>query len=436
MTAATKKYKKSPKNYLKWLLLAGILAVIGYFAYQKFQPKPAKPEYLTGTVETDTIENTVMATGKIQAIKTVDVGAQVSGEITQLFVEVGSVVKKGDVIAQISQIEQQNIVANAEVSLFQAQANLQQAEGDLLSRQGEVESAAANIITKQAELTKAQASFDRLKGLIEINAISQEEYDNARSAVEIAKAALVSARASHQNAQNSVQNARLAIESQRAAIVKAQNDMANAQEDLSQTTIRAPMGGVVISVAQKQGATVNANQSAPTIVTLADLSRVRINTQISEADIVNIRPAMLARFNIIGSPDQQYDAVLSGIEPAPASSTGNDSAVYYVGYLDVDNADGKFRIDMTAQVNIIIDQAKDVLVIPAAAIETKDGKSTVRILGEDGNAKPVEIQVGINNRVNAEVKSGLKRGDTVILGESTPAEQQGNKRSGNRPPMM
>lgn len=437
LTNNAKNYKKSPASYLKWLILALILAVAGYFAYQKFQPQTEKVEYLTGKVELGTIENSVMASGKIQAIKTVDVGAQVSGEITQLFVEVGDFVKKGDIIAQISQLEQKNIVANAEVALFQAQANLAQAEGDLLSRQGEVASAAANITTKQAELKKAQASFDRLQGLIQINAISQEEYDNAKAAVEIAKAALASAEASHQNSQNSVNNAKLAIESQRAAIIKAKNDMANAQEDLSHTTIRAPMDGVVTNVAQKQGTTVNANQSAPTIVTLADLSRVRINTQISEADIVHIKPMMPARFNIIGAPDQKYDAVLSGIEPAPNSSSSGtgESAVYYIGYLDVDNADGKFRIDMTAQVNIIIDQAKDVLVIPAAAIENKDGKSIVRIVGEDGNAKPIEVQTGINNRVNTEIKSGLQRGDTIILGESKPAEKSGSNNR-NRPPMM
>lgn len=426
-------------RHLKWLILAIIIGILAFFAYRQLNPTPTAPTYLTGTVEAGSIENSVMASGKIEAISTVDVGAQVSGEITKLYVEVGDQVKKGDLIAQISQVNQKNIVANNEASLQQAQASLAQAEGELASKQGDVIVAVANIETKEAELTKAQASFDRLKGLIEINAISQEEYDNARSAVAVAKAAVSSAKASHQNALIAVQNAKTAIASQQAAIVKAQNDVHTAQEDLSHTIIRAPIDGTVISVSQKQGTTVNANQSAPTIVTLADLNRVRINAQISEADVVKIDAHFPIKFNIIGNPEQKFDASLSGIEPAPKTVSGSndDAAVYYIAYAYVDNPDGKFRIDMTTQVNIIINQAKNTLIIPSSAIIEKEGKNWVRIKGDDGFAKEIPVQVGINNRVNAQILSGLKQGDTIILGEANADEkkEKSNNR-GNRPPMM
>ncbi len=110
--------------------------------------------------------------------------------------------------------------------------------------------------------------------------------------------------------------------------------------------------------------------------------------------------------------------------------------MYYIGYLDVDNSEGKFRIDMTAQVNIIINAVRGVLVVPSSAIETKDGKSTVRIIGEDGFAKPVEVEVGIDNRVNAEIKSGLNKGDVIVIGEQSQGQSSNQSRSNNRPPMM
>ncbi len=425
-------------RYIKWIILALVLASLAFFGYKKLNPTPVAPQYLTTTVDTGDIENTVLASGKIKAIQTVDVGAQVSGEITRLYVEIGDEVKKGDLIAQISQVEQKNSVSNAQASLSQAEASLNQARGDLATKQGEVASAQATIDTRQAELNKAQQSFNRLAGLIDIDAISREEYDTAKSNLEVAKAALATAKANYQNTLTAVNNAKLAIDSQQAAITKAKNDVITAQEDLSYTTIRAPMDGTVVAISQKQGTTVNANQSAPTIVTLADLSRVRINAQISEADVVNITPNMAARFNIIGNPNQQFDAILSGVEPAPetiSTTSSTDSAVYYIGYLDVDNSEGKFRIDMTAQVNIIINAARGVLVVPSSAIETKDGKSTVRIIGEDGFAKPVEVVVGIDNRVNAEIKSGLNKGDVIVIGEQSQ-EQSSDGKSNNRPPMM
>lgn len=229
-----------------------------------------------------------------------------------------------------------------------------------------------------------------MAGLVEIDAVSRQDYDDAKAAVEVAEANVAAARANVQNAINDVENAKAAIKSQQAAINKAQNDLSTATEDLSYTTIVAPMDGTVVSVTQKEGTTVNAMQSAPTIVTLADLSRVRINAQISEADVVNVSAGMPARFNIIGNTQQQFDTTLAGVEPAPeniSTTSSTDSAVYYIGYLDVDNAERKFRIDMTAQVNIITNSVKNVLTIPSSALKGGKGKYSVQVVGADGIAK-------------------------------------------------
>ncbi|STZ56281.1 Macrolide-specific efflux protein macA precursor [Moraxella lacunata] len=405
-----------------------------------FKPKETPPSYLTADAVMGDIENTVMASGKVKPIYSVDVGAQVSGRIVKLYVDVGDEVKKGDLIAQINQVEQKNTVSNANANLQQAEASLAQAQANLASSQGNVASSEATLQARLAELKKAEQSFARLESLLKIDAISRQDYDDAQSAVEVARANVDVARANVQNAKNDVATAQANIQSQRASINKAQNDLSTATEDLSYTTIVAPMDGTVVSVTQKEGTTVNAMQSAPTIVTLADLSRVRINAQISEADVVNVMAGMPARFNIIGNTQQQFDTTLAGVEPAPeniSTTSSTDSAVYYIGYLDVDNAERKFRIDMTAQVNIITNSVKNVLTIPSSALKGGKGKYSVQVVGADGIAKPVDVQVGLNNRVNAEIKSGLNAGDKVVIGEASGqvGQGQGGQRQ-NRPPMM
>lgn len=432
-TAAKPKFTK----YIKLSIIVILLALIGFALYYFFKPKETPPSYLTADAVMGDIENTVMASGKVKPIQSVDVGAQVSGRIVKLYVDVGDEVKKGDLIAQINQVEQKNTVSNAEANLNQANAALAQAQSNLASSRGTIDSSNAALEARISELNKAKKAFDRLAGLVEIDAVSRQDYDDAKAAVEVAEANVAAARANVQNAINDVENAKAAIKSQQAAINKAQNDLSTATEDLSYTTIVAPMDGTVVSVTQKEGTTVNAMQSAPTIVTLADLSRVRINAQISEADVVNVSAGMPARFNIIGNTEQQFDTTLAGVEPAPeniSTTSSTDSAVYYIGYLDVDNAERKFRIDMTAQVNIITSSVKNVLTIPSSALKGGKGKYSVQVVGADGIAKPVDVQVGLNNRVNAEIKSGLNAGDKVVIGEASQGGE--NKQGQNRPPMM
>lgn len=271
-----------------------------------------------------------------------------------------------------------------------------------------------------------------MQDLVAIDAISQQEYDTQATSVETAKAAVANARAAIDTAQAAIATATANINSQQAALRKSQTNVATAQEDLSYTTIRAPISGTVVSVTTEQGTTVNANQTAPTIVTLADLSTVRINAQISEADVINVNAGMPAYFNIIGNPDKQYDATLTAIEPAPeeiSKTSSTDSAIYYVGYVEVANPERLFRIDMTAQIYIIIDQAKDALLVPSAAIQERPARNqtegqaktskVVRVLNDDGTVEPRTVEVGIDNRVNAQILSGLKEGEQVIIGEGS-----------------
>ncbi|MDO4427844.1 MAG: efflux RND transporter periplasmic adaptor subunit [Moraxella sp.] len=432
MTALTSRKKSAA---LKWGVIAiALIALLG-LGYYFFKPKETAPNYITAEAVMGDIEESIMASGKVKALKSVDVGSQVSGEVKTLHVQLGDTVKEGDLIAQIDEVTQSNNLQNARANLEQTQASLQSAKAALASRQGDVQSAIATIKTREAELKKAQTQLERLTPLIAIDAISQKEYDDARAEVEVASANLVSAQVALENAKSSVHSANAEITNAHANIKKSQNDLSTAETNLGYTTIRAPIAGTVVKVTTEQGTTVNSSSSTPNIVTLADLSRVRINAQISEADVINIQAGMPAKFNIIGNPDQKFDAILTGIEPAPetiSTSSSTSSAVYYIGYLDVDNSEGRFRIDMTAQVNIIINQVKDVLTVPAAAIRTENGKSTVKVLKADGTAEAVAVEVGLNNRITAEIKSGLKAGDKVIVSESGADGNAG----GRRPPMM
>lgn len=428
---------KKSKFPIKWLIIAVLLVLIGLLLYYFLRPKPEAPTYLTADAVMGDIESTVMASGKVKPIKSVDVGAQVSGRIVKLYVEVGDEVKKGDLIAQINQVEQKNTVSNAQANLSQAEANLEQAQATLASNQSMIASHEATLHARLSELKKAETTFARLKSLLAIDAVSRQDYDDAKSAVEVAKANVEVARLNVQNAKNDITSAKANIASQKANINKAKNDLSTATEDLSYTTIVAPMDGTVVSISQKEGTTVNAMQSAPTIVTLADLSRVRINAQISEADVVKVQAGMNARFNIIGDTEQKFNTVLAGVEPAPeniSTTSSTDSAVYYIGYLDVDNAERKFRIDMTAQINIITNAVKNVLTVPSSALKTDKGKTFVQVVGADGFAKAVAVEVGLNNRVNAQIKSGLNQGDKVVIGEADTNDKSSSRQ--NRPPMM
>lgn len=434
--------KVSKKTAIKWGVAAIVVLLLGIFAYQQLKPKAAEPNYLTAKAEIGDIENNVMASGKVKALNTVDVGAQVSGEVKKLYVDIGDQVQQGDLIAQIDQVTQRNALDNQQATLEQSAAALQSAQADVLSKRANLKSAYADLASRQSELKQAQSDFARLKSLVEIDAISQQEYDTQATAVQTAKAAVDNARAAIDTAKAAIVTANADISSQQAELRKSQTNVNTAQQDLGYTTIRAPMSGTVVSITTEQGSTVNANQTAPTIVTLADLSTVRINAQISEADVINVQAGMPVYFNIIGNPEQKFDATLKAIEPAPeqiSETSSTDTAIYYIGYLEVPNPERRFRIDMTAQVYVVIDQAKDALLIPSTALKNSktdtSGKTTatVRVLQADGTVKEQPVTVGINNRVNAQILSGLKAGDDVILSEDN-SSSKGKQSGGGRPP--
>lgn len=427
----------SQKKWLKWAILGSILFAISIVAYSFLKPKPQQPNYITATVSKGDIENSVMASGKIEAKNAVDVGAQVSGEVTHLYVEVGDEVTKGQVIAQIDPVTLRNTLTNQKANLEQSLANLESTKANLAVRQASLNSAKADLASKQASYEQALSNFNRVKSLSASNAVSKQEVEQAQTAVKTALSSLNSAKESIKTAEANIYAGQADIATAQASIKKSQTEVNTAEKNLGYTKITAPMAGTVISITTKQGQTVNANQSAPTIVTLADLKTVRIKAKISEADVINLKAGMPVYFNVIGNPDKKYTAKLSAIEPAPEGTTANnntnsDSAIYYMGYFDVPNTDGVLRINMTAQVYIIENKVENVLNVPAAAVKKdKELGNYVQVVQADGSTKKQAVQIGLTNRVNTQIVSGINEGDKVVISEAN-----NNKSSSNRPPMM
>ncbi|SJM36093.1 Macrolide export protein MacA [Psychrobacter pasteurii] len=436
--------QKTRKSLIKWSIIGLVVLALGILLYNKFKPKEEAPNYITTPAKTGDIERNVMASGKVKALNTVDVGAQVSGEVTRLYVDVGDEVKKGDLIAQIDQVTQKNTLSNQQATLEQGRAGLRSAQAEYYSRKAGLESAQADLASREADLKQAISDYDRLRPLLAQDAISQQEVQTAKTNVDKARASVAAAKAAIKTAQAAVVTAQANIASNEADIRKAETNLSTASTDLGYTTIRAPIDGTVVAVVTEQGTTVNANQAAPTIVTLADLSTVRINAQISEADVINVKAGMPVYFNTIGNPDQKYDAVLTAIEPAPeqiSTTSSTDSAIYYIGYVEVPNPERRFRIDMTAQVYVVIDKASNTLMVPSAAIRKGGGSDSspngtyVRVLKADESVEDRPVKVGIDNRVNAQILSGLKAGEAVIIGENSGKSGQEQSRR-RRPPGM
>jgi len=377
------------KSKFRKIAIVLVLVVVAGLIFYSAQSPGKPPEYLTAMVERADIENAVLASGTLQGVKQVDVGAQVSGQLKSLKVKLGDKVKKGQWLAEIDPMLAQN-------SLRQAQVN----EENLVARRQ----------ATAAQLKDAKATYDRYKKLQPDDAISQQEYETAESNYRVEEANLLSL-----NAQ--IKDARIQVETARV--------------NLAYTHIVAPIDGYVVGIVTQEGQTVIAEQLAPVLLKLADLDTMTVKAQVSEADVIHIVPGQEVYFTILGESEKRYYAKLRGTEPAPqnfletqnAGTSKQNTAVFYNSLFDVPNPDHRLRISMTAQVRIVLDKAKDVLTVPVAALGAKnqDGSYVVRVLDAEGKAQPRNVRMGINNNVRAEIKDGLAEGDKVVIGEPTPA---------------
>lgn len=383
---------------VRWVVVAAVLAGAGVAAWSYFTPKAKVVQPTTTAVTRTTIEESVLASGTIEASQLVSVGAEVSGSIKTLKVVLGDAVQTGDLIAEIDSLNQENAVRASEAALagIEAQKRMQ-----------------------TASLAKARVALERAEKLFPQQLISDAELQTAQLAVETAQGQLEALEAQIQQAEISVDTAKL---------------------NLGRTRIVAPMDGTVVSLEVEVGQTVNAVNSTPTIVKLANLDQMVVKAEISEADVPRVEAGQKVYFTILGDPDTRIEATLRAIEPAPesisgeqGSSTSAGSAIYYNGLFDVANPDHRLRISMTAQVTIVLASAENVLAVPASVLKTGGRSTTVEVwdaASKSSEMRPVDV--GLTNNVMAEIKSGLQEGDLIVVsgGTGSSAAPSGNSSRG------
>lgn len=369
------------------LLIAG-----GVLLFRLISPAD-KPAYIAAAAETRTLEQTVLADGTIKAQKQVTVGAQVSGQIKALHVTLGQQVEKGQLVAEIDDLTQQNALKDAEEALKNVLAQR-----------------AAKVATQKNN----QLTYQRQQQILAKGLGVRADFDSAKATLESTQAEITALDAQIAQAEIAVNTAKL---------------------NLGYTKISSPITGTVVAIPVEEGQTVNAVQSAPTIIKVAQLDTMTIEAQISEADVVKVKAGMPVYFTILGEPEQRFSATLRAIEPAPdsindetttttttsssSSSSTSSTAIYYNGLFDVANPNGALRISMTAQVYIVLNKAENAVVIPATALENVKGKYQVQVVSDNGSIRWREVAVGLNNNVDAQILSGLQAREQVIVSQGS-----------------
>lgn len=339
------------------------------------------------------IEDVVTSQGTLEPKEYVDVGAQVSGQLTKLYVDLGQDVKQGDPIADI------------DAELYETKVQGEQANLKTLN---------AQKAQQIALVAQAKQKVDRNKKLVDVSALSVEAYQDTVTDQKVAQANLNSIIAQIEQAESTLKG-----------------DMTN----LNYTKIYAPMAGTVVSQTAREGQTLNANQTTPTIVQVANLDVMTVKAQVAEADIVKIKPGMDVYFTILGSQDRKWTAKVDQILPTP--ETINDVVLYDV-LVDVDNKDRQLMSGMSTQMFFVLGSAENVLTIPTSYLTQKDlGKENTYKIGvlKNGKVETQSVTVGMQDRTKAQVLIGLEEGDKIVQpGTAPPAAKTagGKMRMGPR----
>jgi macrolide-specific efflux system membrane fusion protein len=411
------------------MLIAGlVLLVLAVGAYNIFggttQPEG---EPIIVEAERGDVENVVTAVGNLQPLKFVDVGAQVSGQLKTLHVAAGDEVKAGQLLAEIDATVQTSRVESARAQMQNLQAQLNE---------------------RQAQLQLAATQAKRQESLLAIGGTSQDLVDGAQA---------------------SLKSAQAQVRATQAQIAQSRSTLQGDEATLGYSRIYAPIAGTVSSITAREGQTLNANQQAPTILQIADLSVMTVSAQVSEADVQRLTPGMQAYFTTLGNPQRRWTGKLRQILPTPQVV---NNVVMYTALFEVENPNKELMTQMTAQVFFVISASYDVVTVPVSALRYTDrGARGARPAG-DGNAREAAapnaarggaqtaargqgggrgefrrrggaeginpegrmrpamvtvvsdsgaqveraVRVGVSDRIKAEVASGLEEGEQVVAG--------------------
>jgi macrolide-specific efflux system membrane fusion protein len=283
-------------------------------------------------------------------------------------------------------------------------------QNTLAQEQAKLENLQAQKLAKEVRVKQAQLTWTRQQDMLAQDAAAKQDMESADAELRALRADAVSLEAQ--------------IRQQKLAV-------ASAQTNLSYTRIVAPIDGDVVSISTLEGQTVVAAFQVPTLMKLADLSTMTVKAQVSEADVVRVKPGQPVYFTILGDPDKRYHGTLRAVQPSPEKI---NNAVFFNALFEVPNPERTLRVDMTAQVAILLGEAKQALTVPLTALGARDnsGRQEVRVLKPDQTVEKRQVRVGISNNFQAQVLEGLKEGDTVITGDpsTVPERNEGNDGGG------
>ena len=393
----------------KLLLGGGFMAAVILAGFYFWGDDSSTPQYLTARVERGNLRNTVTATGALQAVTTVQVGSQASGTISALYADFNSIVKKGQVIAQLdpsqakAQVDQARAnleqakaslanaraaVVNSRAGVSDAQARNQAARSTVQNNQAGVSGAEANVAVLKAQQDDALSLLKQQESLLKAGVIAQRDYDVAMTAYKTAEAkynqavaqlnqaklteqssssaGIAQSQATVQQAQAQVQQSQAQVQQAAAQVQQAQAALNLAEVNLSHTTIASPIDGVVVSRDVNVGQTVAASLSAPTLFTIAnDLTQMQVIANIDQADIGLVEQAKSVKFSVDAFPGKEFDGKIEQMRLNPVNV---QNVVTYNVVIDVDNPDQKLKPGMTANLTITIDERNNVLKVPNSAL--------------------------------------------------------------------
>ena len=358
------------KNKKLWIAVAVVVALIIAYNLLSGGKKEEKVSFDTAKVETGNIQTSITATGTIEPVTSVTVGTQVSGIVSHLYVDYNSVVKKGQVIAEL---DRTNLIS-------------------------ELNAQKASLASAQSSLNYQQSNYERYKTLFEKGLVSADEFESAR----------------------------LQYEQSKQQVAQSRESVQRAQTNLGYATITSPIDGVVLSKAVEEGQTVAASFNTPELFTIAqDLTNMRVIADIDEADIGGVKEGQRVSFTVDAFPDDKFEGSVTQVRQ---QATTESNVVTYEVVISAPNNDLKLKPGLTANVTIFTLEKNNVLVVPAKALRfqpneallqkgetVEDCEGPFKVWTKEGNVfKAHKVETGTSNGVLTEITSGMSAGTEVL----------------------
>ncbi|MBI3815845.1 MAG: efflux RND transporter periplasmic adaptor subunit [Nitrospinae bacterium] len=408
----------------KLLVIIIIILIGGGIAFKSFKKNENVLKFKTEKVVRGDIEAAVTAAGAVNAVTTVLVGTQVSGIIKNIYVDFNSPVKKGQVIAQIDAAQFTTKVRQAEANLEYAKASVENARANAENLKARLNASKSDLDKERIAAADARRNLDRIKRLWEEGLASQKDMDSSQYSYDSQAAQMKSLEAMRDSNTAQLNAAEAQYKASLAQVKQNKASLDTAGLDLEHTRILAPVNGIVVSRNVDVGQTVAASFQTPTLFNIAqDLTKMQIDSNISEADIGRIKSGQPVEFTVDAYPDIIFKGSVSEIRNAPITV---QNVVTYDVVVKVDNSEMKLKPGMTANVSVKVSNKKDVLLIPNAALRlrlaemqdkaAKRGKGSGVWIIEEGKPKRVSVITGISDGNYTELISGdIKEGEEVVV---------------------